>query len=158
MCTVARICALCAAKYIKRKSCIKFSLTFYLKCVWSGALCVFSVVLWFSVTDIKVSVFTVELLLPWFFLYSVSLFISMEKGTEKSEGILKNKCGKPIRESVMSTDFYGDTSVDIKACFTPCIRIISTLKAKGIIPQGVCFILSKSVNIILTNAQNHLAR
>lgn len=49
----------------------------------------------------------------------------------------------------MNSDSDGDTSVHIKACFTLCSRSVSTTKAKRIIPQGVCFILTKTVNKIL---------
>lgn len=91
---------------------------------------------------------------------AVSLLISMEKATEqrrqKVRKYWKRNVGNQYRESVMNIDSRGDTSVHIKACFTLCIRIISTAKAKGIIPQGVCFILSKTVNTILTNTQNLL--
>ena len=91
-----------------------------------------------------------------FLIVSAYLF-PWERERRRVREYWKINVGNQYRESVMSNDFYGDTGVDIKACFTPCSRIIWTLKAKGIIPQGVCFILSKSVNIILTNAQNLLA-
>lgn len=122
--------------------------------VWSVALQTSWVILWFSV----ISKWAYP---PWSCCYhgvsymvrAVSLFISTEKRTErrrlKVRKYSKRNGGNQYRESVMNIDSRGDTSVDIKACATLCIRIISAAKAEGIVPQGICFILSKTVNIIL---------
>lgn len=55
---------------------------------------------------------------------------------------------KLYRESVMNIDSCRDAGADIKACFTLSIEMISTAKAKGIIPQGVYVIQSKTVNTL----------
>lgn len=49
----------------------------------------------------------------------------------------------------MNTDSNRDSYINIKACFTLCIWIISTTKTRGIIPETVGFFLSEAVNIIV---------
>lgn len=64
LCTVTVMCVFCASEYNKSISSCQ---TLNLVCCLTSS--VSEVLLWFPVTDIKVSVSTVERLLPWFLLY-----------------------------------------------------------------------------------------
>lgn len=90
------------------------------------------------------------------------LYLHKKKETEQRSLKMRKRWNRNVEkyysESLMNIDSYDDTSVDIKACSTLRVRIIPTAKAKGIIPQGVCFILSKTINIVLIKTKKLLQR
>lgn len=154
MCAVSGMCALCDIEFM---SGIKFSFT------WSVSevlLC--RRLQWYSGFQSYQSERShCRAVVTMVFLESCLRF---QKGTEQRRQKVRKYWERSVRkqygESAMNTDSCGDTSVDIKACLTLCVRIISTAKAKGIIPQGVCFILCKTVNIrlILQTTYFHSSR